>query len=222
MDKYQTAMLNAFKQICIEAEAYPESVNLIPKFGQDVARLKEIVDRIDKLVVGQITDLKGITVLKKETAKELIGYAKDIAGAMHSYAQEKDDMELLEVVNFPVSSWSRMNDHELFTSAGIILDEVKNIPEGALAELGISVEYIQQFGEIHINYDKLRTAWREAVIDRSGHTAKIRELLREAYTLVKGSLDKLATQYKRKDPDFYLKYKSSRHIIYRRKRRRGE
>jgi hypothetical protein len=208
--------------MCREAATNANSVELIPKFGQGIARLKEIIYRIDELAMEQITDLKGITVEKKITGKELMEQAMEIAGAMHSYAQEKNDLVLLEIVNFPVSSWGRMNNHKLLVSAGIILTEVKKISDGILAEQGISAENIQQFEDLYDRYSKLKSAWREAVIDRSGYTAKIGELFREAHTLVTGSLDKLAMQYKRKDPDFYRQYKSSRHIIYRRSRKKNK
>jgi hypothetical protein len=57
---------------------------------------------------------------------------------------------------------------------------------------------------------------REAVIDRSGVTERLRKLFDEGNSLVRDTLDRLAVQFKRKDPEFYMKYKAARLVNYRR------
>jgi conjugal transfer/entry exclusion protein len=55
---------------------------------------------------------------------------------------------------------------------------------------------------------------REAIIDRSGHTQKLLDLFEEASDLKK-NLNRLASQFKRKAPEFYQKYMAAANVIYK-------
>ncbi len=53
------------------------------------------------------------------------------------------------------------------------------------------------------------------MIDRSGITNKLRDLFIEAQSIKSNILDKLAPQYKLKNPKFYRRYKAARTVSYR-------
>jgi hypothetical protein len=199
--------------VCNKAAANPESLEIIPKFKKDVNRLGEIVDEVDVIAIQQETDLKGIAVEKDKTIDDMIDLDVDISGAIHSYAKGINDMVLLDKVNFPASSWEKMSDAKLLNNTGIIVSLMKNIPAEAYTEVGIIPEDLQQLEELYDKFKEVQPAPREAIIDRKGYTARLGELFDEAHDIVKNSLDKLASQYKRKDPEFYQIYKSARQII---------
>ncbi len=204
---------NMYKMVCRTAAANTESVQKISKFEKGVTRLKEVVDEIDEIAAQQETNLKGIAAEKDQTIDDMIALAVDISGAIHSYAKEVNDRVLLDKVNYPSSAWEKMSEVKLLNATSILINLTKNVPAEAYAEVGISPEDLQQLEELYNNYKEVQPAPREAIIDRKGYTARLGELFDEAYDIVKYSLDKLATQFKRKDPDFYLTYKSARQII---------
>jgi len=216
MNNYQKAKLDSYKLIVKESLAKPATIALIPKFQRGIERLGEINVEIEQLAVIQEKDLKGIALDKGKTIDQVIDLSVDISGALHSYAQERNDLILMDKVNFPASSWEKMDNSDLLTNTGIVVDEMRKVPVEAMAEEGISPEEMQQLEDLYNEYNDVKLAPREAVIDRSGATARLTELFSEAFTIVKGSLDKLATQFKRKDPDYYFAYKAARSINYRR------
>ena len=60
------------------------------------------------------------------------------------------------------------------------------------------------------DFNETKSGPKEAIIDRSESTERLRVLFNEANLIVKNSLDKLAPQYKRKAPEFYRRYKIAR------------
>ena len=64
----------------------------------------------------------------------------------------------------------------------------------------------------HKNIDRVAHG---KVIDAAGHTNRIAELFDQAADLKKNTLDRLATQFARKDSDFYNKYKAAASVIHR-------
>jgi hypothetical protein len=108
-----------------------------------------------------------------------------------------------------------MTKAKLIDAAGIVLEEARKIPAATLAEAGITADEMTQFAT---TYDQLKgtaNGKREAQIDHSSQTDRIAELFAEAADLKKNILDRLATQFQRKAPEFYQKYKDASMVIYR-------
>jgi len=146
----------------------------------------------------------------------LIDYLVDIAGAIYAYALDKNDNSLMAKVNFTASEVEKMSQSEIITAAKIVNEEAGKVAASDMTDHGISADELKEFGELNDYFQVIKSSTREAIIDRSGSTEKLRKLFIEARKLVKGTLDRLAMQYKRKDPDFYLKYRAARIIIYNR------
>jgi len=216
MNKYQSAKQDSNKLVVKEARNNPASVNLIPKFASAIDKLESITIEIDEIRVQQEKDLKGVTTDKLFTMGNLIDYLVDIAGAIYAYALDKNDNALMSKVNFTASEVEKMSQSEIITAAKIVNEEAGKVAASDMTDHGISADELKEFGELNDYFQVIKSSTREAIIDRSGSTEKLRKLFIEARKLVKGTLDRLAMQYKRKDPDFYLKYRAARIIIYNR------
>lgn len=216
MNKYQSAKQDSNKLVVKEARNNPASVNLIPKFASAIDKLESITIEIDEIRVQQEKDLTGVTTDKLFTMGNLIDYLVDIAGAIYAYALDKNDNSLMAKVNFTASEVEKMSQSEIITAAKIVNEEAGKVAASDMTDHGISADELKEFGELNDYFQVIKSSTREAIIDRSGSTEKLRKLFIEARKLVKGTLDRLAMQYKRKDPDFYLKYRAARIIIYNR------
>lgn len=216
MNDYQNATLASYKLIVIEAKSNPEAVALIPSFSNGINRLEAITVEIDSLSVEQSKNITGITEGKNEVLEELAGYVIDVAGALHSYAVAKGDNTLMAKVNFKPHKVHIMNQSELVNAAGVVIEEAAGIRPQSLADEGITAEEITRFTELYTMFKGITGNKRQAVIERSGHTDRIAVLFAEASALKKNTLDRLATQFLRKAPDFYKKYKAAANVIYRR------
>ena len=94
--------------------------------------------------------------------------------------------------------------------------EAGKIPAEALAEEGITAEEMTLLADAYNQFRDIVNSKREAVIERSGYTDRLAELFAEAASLKKNTLDRLATQFQRKAPEFYQKYKDAATVIHKR------
>jgi len=214
MNNYQNAKLDSNKLVVTESKNNPESIAKVPTFATTISKLEEINQALDRYRIDQEKDLTGITADKMASFEDLIDFTIEFSGAVYSYAAEKRDHALMSVVNFKPSIIGGMTQSDVVNTAGIVLKASKKLSANDLAQEGISAEDITSFETLIDYFKSIKTSNREAVIDRSSVTSKINDLFEEANSLVKNKLDRLAVQFKRKDPDFYLKYKAARNVNY--------
>jgi hypothetical protein len=215
MNKYQTAKHDSLKLIVKESKNNPESVAKVPKFGIVVNRIEEICNEIEPHQIEQEKNLTGITVDKDIIVENLTDSTVEISGAVYSYAHDINDNALMARVNYKSTRLESMSQSKLVAVAGVVLEEALKIPTTDLANEGISGEDLTAYQELIARFSVVKSSKKEAVIDRSGTTKKLNNLFKEASSLLKDKLDRLAVQFKRKDPEFYLKYKAARVVHYR-------
>ena len=220
MNKYQTARLDSLKLIVKESKNNPASIALVPKFGSVINRMEAIGNELEGLQVLQAKDLTGITTDKDVALDDLSDSTVEIAGAVYSYAHDRHDNTLMMKVNYKSKAIEEMTQSEIVAVAGIVLEEALKIPADDLANEGISAAEMSDYRQLISHFSSIKSSKREAVIDRSGTTEKINGLFKEASILIKDKLDRLAAQFKRKDPEFYLKYKAARVVQYRANRKK--
>jgi hypothetical protein len=215
MNRVQKAKLDSYKLVIRVADENPVSVKLIPKFEKGIAKLKVIVTEIGVLQPEQEKDISGITVEKNFSEEELTNLVVDIAGAVYSYADEKDDKALMKMVDYKASKVDGLDEADLIAAAGIVHAEALKIPEADLLNEGVKAEDVTKLGTILKSYQDIKVTPRDAIIGRANVTLKLENEFKKASKLMLNSLNRLAPQYKQKDPDFYEKYKSARNVIYR-------
>ena len=216
MNNFQISTLTSYKLIVTEAKNNPTALAMIPTFAKAITRLEGITNEITDLNVQQSKDLTGITEDKKALREELADYVIDVAGAVHSIANSKGDKTLQAKVNFKTNTVHVMNQNDLTNAAAVVLEEAGKIPAKTLAEEGITADEMTQFAEVFTQFGGTANGKREAVIERSSYTDRLSELFTEAADLKKNTLDRLATQYQRKAPEFYNKYKAAATVIHKR------
>jgi len=215
MNKYQTAKIDSLKLIVKESGNNPESIAKVPKFGIIVNRINEICNEIEPHRIEQEKNLTGITVDKDIIVGNLKDSTVEISGAIYSLANDRNDNALMARVNYKPTRIEKMSQAKLVAVASIVLEEALKISPADLANEGINAEELSAYRELIARFSVVKTSKKEAVIDRSGTTEKLNILFKEANSLVKDKLDRLAVQFKRKDAAFYLKYKAARTVHYR-------
>lgn len=216
MNDYQTAKQTSFKLIAKEAKNYPNEVSLIPTFATGIARLETISTKIDVISTQQAKDITGVASDKNTVMEEVTDYLVDVSGAVHSYAISTGNQILQAKVNYKESAISKMSQPELITASAIVIEEAERIAPGILANEGINAAELAEFKTTYNEFKKISSDPRGAIIDRSGFTQQITDLFSEASDLKKNTLDRLASQFRRKAPEFYLKYKAAATVIYKR------
>jgi hypothetical protein len=216
MEKKQTKQHASNTLLVKEATNDPESLELVPSFRDGINRLGEINKEVNSLAVLQEKDLKGITTDKDKTKLTMSDWMIEVSGAVHSYAHGIGNNTLMSRVAYKRSEIRRMDQPELLAAAGVVLEEAQRIPAEALLKEGICPDDLISMQNLIADFNNVKSGPKEAVIDRSGATEKVRALFAEAKGIIENSLDKLAPQYKRKAPEFYRRY-----IAVRGKNKRG-
>ena len=215
MNTYQISRLASNKLIVIEAKNAPATISLIPTFAKGITRMDEINTEIDSLSMQQSKNITGITHDKNAQLEDVIGYIIDVAGAVHSYAIGKGDKTLQAKVNYKVTRIDKMKQAEVIDAAGVVLEEAGKIPAEALADEGITAEEMTKFAAAYTLLKGSTSGTREAVIERTSYTDRLADLFTEAADVKKNTLDRLASQFIRKAPEFYNKYKAASTVIHR-------
>jgi len=216
MNSFQISTLSSYKLIVTESKNSPATLSLIPSYAKAITRMAEITTELDSLSVQQSKDLTGITLDKHTVMEELADYVIDVAGAVHSHAIAKGDKTLQAKVNYKTHKVHIMNQSDLLNAAGIVLEEASKIPDETLANEGITTGEMTQFADAYNQFRGTTNGKREAVIERSSYTDRIAELFAEAADLKKNTLDRLATQFQRKSPEFYQRYRAAATVIHKR------
>ncbi len=215
MNIIQNSVLASYDLMIIEAKKDSVATALIPNFQKGMTRLEEIKNEIEGLAVEQAKDLTGITDDKKATLDHLSADLIDVAGALHSYANGKGDNILMAKVDYRTNRVHTMKQADIIHASGIVLEEAGKVPAEALADEGITAEEVAGFTADYNHFKGVTSSKREAIIDRTDHTDRIAELFAEAADLKKNTLDRLATQFQRKAPTFYNKYKAAATVIHK-------
>jgi len=215
MNDYQTAKLISYKLITKEAKSYPTEVSLIPTFATGITRLETICTKIDVISIQQAKNITGVTNDKNTVMDEIIDYLLDVSGAVHSYAISTGDLTLRAKVNYKESIISKMSQPDLTKASAIVIEEAEKIAPELLSNEGITATELAEFKAAYNEFKEISSDPRGAIIDRSGYTQQLADLFSEASDLKKNTLDRLASQFRRKAPEFYQKYKAASLVSYR-------
>ena len=215
MNNYQIAKLKSYKLIVEKANSSPTETALVPKFLKAVTRLSAITQQIDTLAGQQVVKLGGVTDNKRSIHDQLCDFLLDVSGALYSYAQSADNKELQAKANYNETSIIKMTDKKLETVAFVILAEAEKVAPAALAEEGITAAELAGFKTLCTTFKEISNDPRGAIIDRAGYTKQLTDLFTEASELKQNTLDRLASQFRRKAPEFYQTYKAAATAIYK-------
>ncbi len=216
MNKYQIAKLDSHKLVVQVARTDKTTTDSIPNFAKGIDALEVIVTDLDQMKIEQEKNITGIADDKSDVQEDLCDYLLDVSGAIHSYAYDKKNYTLMAKVDIKPNTVEKMLQADIITACESVKLEAAEVPVADLAKEGITAQDLETFAKLIDDYKKVKPTPREAIVERSTYTANIKDLFTEANHLIKNSLDRLAAQFKRKNPDFYLKYKAARNIIYSR------
>lgn len=216
MKTFQRSKQNAFKLIVLEAKNNPQAMALIPSFAAGISRLETISNSIDTLSIQQAKNITGVAEDKNAMFDDISAFIVDVAGAIHSYAVDKGNKTLQAKINYKEATLTKMPQADVLKAAAIVLEEADKIAPEDLANEGITADEMTEFKATYAQASGATTNTREAIIDRSTITHQLANLFVEGSDLKKNVLDRLASQFQRKDPEFYKKYKAAATVIYKR------
>jgi hypothetical protein len=173
---------------------------------------------ISKIALIQATEnrqqrtTKGVTTNKKNKKLLLIEKALVVAGGILSVAQETNDTELFELVNFTASELEHIGDTLLLDRVTLILD-TGNANAAAILPKGITAVILGELQTMVTEYETVVVSPRDLIVDKKTATAQLKVLFLDTDALLKDNLDRLMMQFKTSDNEFFRKYFNGREII---------
>ena len=212
MNAKQEAKLNMFRATQKHCADNATIVASIPAFQSAVNSLNAKITSI--IATAQQEDLvtKGITIDKAEAKKTLCQLAADVAAPIIAYAAATKNNQLLKEVSFTYSDLFKTKDDQL-------APRCKNISDAAQANLaaltpyGISAATVTTLQNTIDNYQSKVPDPRNAAAQKVTIRTNLKNLIKEADTVLKLQMDKTIVGLKTTHPDFVSAYKSNRVII---------
>ena len=184
----------------------------IPGFATVVSTFISKIALIQATENRQQRTTKGVTTNKKNKKLLLIEKALVVAGGILSVAQETNDTELFELVNFTASELEHIGDTLLLDRATLILD-TGNANAAAILPKGITAVILGELQTMVTEYETVVVSPRDLIVDKKTATAQLKVLFLDTDALLKDNLDRLMMQFKTSNNEFFRKYFNGREII---------
>jgi hypothetical protein len=212
MNAKQEAKLNMFRATQKHCTDNAAIVATIPAFQASVNSLNAKITSI--IATAQQEDLvtKGITIDKAEAKKTLCQLAADVAAPIIAYAAATKNNQLLKEVSFTYSDLFKTKDDQLAPRCKNIHDAAQtNL--AALTPYGISAATVATLETTINNYQSKVPDPRNAAAQKVTIRTNLKNLIKEADTVLKLQMDKTIVGLKTTHPDFVSTYKSNRVIV---------
>jgi hypothetical protein len=187
--------------------------NDIPAFADAVSRAESGTAAIREKAGDQAPT--GDTEAKVAARLDLEERMLHIGDQLSALASKTGNHELAAKVDISKTAADRMADSDLLTAA-------KGVSEGATAHAAvlasdymISAEERAALGGAITNFEKMKTAPRDAQVKRKVATMSLPEAIAFVRGIYRNELDKMMTRFKKSQPDFYKAYFAARVIVDR-------
>lgn len=212
MNAKQEAKLNMFRATQKHCADNATIIATIPALQSAVTSLNAKIASI--IATAQQEDLvtKGITVDKAEAKKTLCQLTADVAAPIIAYASANSNNQLLKEVSFSYSDLFKTKDDQLAPRCKNIHDAAQN-NLGTLGAYGISTTTVTTLQSTIDNYQSKVPDPRNAAAQKVTIRANLKNLIKEADTVLKLQIDKTIVTLKTSNPDFVSTYKVNRVIL---------
>ena len=185
--------------------AIPGFANVVTTFFSKIALIQATENR-------QQRTTKGVTTNKKNKKLLLIEKALVVAGGILSVAQDTNDSELFELVNFTASELEHLGDTLLLDRVTLILD-TGNANAATILPKGITAVILGELQTMLTEYETVVVSPRDLIVDKKTATAQLKVMFLDTDALLKDNLDRLMMQFKTSNNEFFRKYFNGREII---------
>lgn len=212
MNKIKEARLNMYDAVITYCSNNTPIVNTVSAFQTALTDFQATVDNIYSTAQLEVDVITGITADKAQLRETLCQQAADLGSVVFAFASSSDNNELKQKANFTVSDLRRLKDGLLSLTCTNIRDAAKaNLP--ALATFDITPATLNDFSTVIDNYDNKISSPRVAVSQRSAYSKTLTNLFKQADSILKSQMDKVAVRFKAANEEFYNAYKNNRIII---------
>ena len=187
----------------------------IPAVSEAVTDLSEHVSAITDKLGRQESPTTAATDGQEQFRSTVAFAILEMANRLCAFAFKAKDMDLVGSCDINLSMLVRMSGQTLESTGKRILGLVTT-HAASLEAFGINSVQVNEFEALLQKLSQAKTASREAIVERMLETVTFPQLLQDTSRLLRQRLDKLMTQFRSTDPEFYAGYVAARVIVSRR------
>lgn len=213
MNRKQIAFFNSMVTVSDYCKSKPLSWAKLPNFEPLLNDLDTHRQQISALASGQLTNISGIAVNKKQLRLELVLAAAETSSRLVAYAKAQKNVILQNEVAYSEYELKRQPDipfeeicQLLYTKAQLNLE--------ALAPYLITAQTQAALLSAITAFSSAQPAPRQGQVDQTQTTRQIELLFQQASNIL-DDMDALVEMVRRSDAEFYTGYTEARHIIVR-------
>lgn len=201
-----------FKTIQDLLKTNQEIWNGIPAIADTVREFELLLTEIDNYLQLLLVNPNAITVQKTERQKAMIDCAYELVSLVYAMAAKKNDLVLLNNVNFTETDLLKMRDNQLV----VVCNTIVTLLQGHLDELrpyGVTENDVDRLNDAVNRFNESLPSKRVTVIQRKAANEKLKDLFVQTDVLLKMQLDRLLVRYRNSEPHFYGVYRNARRIV---------
>lgn len=212
MDKRTDSRIEAMFQTLDCLKTNTTIWSTMTPFSKAFHNLNNIKDDIvGKCIAASLTSM-GLSMDKKLRETTMISNALKVGSAVYEFADDADDNELKQKVDFKRWQLIKMSDLEKET----VCREIYITASACIADMGTDYIFDQadlvDFDKSINDYALYITKPRQAIVSSSSAKTEVREMIKQGY-LIMSKLDRLMVHFETTQPQFHETYFKSRNII---------
>ncbi len=212
MNARNEAKLSMYNAVITHAEANTTITATVPAFATQVTTLRSIYNDIVDAVQNETKAITGVAMDKTQVRQIATDLALQVSAAVFSYAAATSNNTLKEQVNFTATGFKKMRDEMVVPNCNNI-HNIATTHLASLAPYGLTTTVLSDLADATQAYADIIATPRNAVAQRTSYSEAIKNLMKDADSLLKLQMDKVALQFKINNPEFYNAYKQNRIIL---------
>ena len=212
MTSMENAKIKLFGVIINICEENLSALSGLLPFEPVFNEFKSLFDELEKALITQGNDIRGVVSTKLKRRKSLENTALILSDAMFTYANSVGAFDLAANVHYAPTRLKKAKDREL---VGICtqLTLISNGYMPQLAPYGIDVAWMSAFEDKISDFVAFIGAPANARSEKAKATEKVKILFPQLSAFLKLRLDPMMTLYKESFPDIYGQYKAGRKMV---------
>lgn len=161
------------------------------------------IQSIETTEAQQEEDNKGVTRTKAEKKQDLANEATAIAQALQAFARKTGNNELYSLMEISYSEIMRAKASEAISKGELIVSTLGEYPMEELEPYGISDAVKETLVQAIDSFRSAAPTTRNIITRKTVLTDNLEQLVKEANSIMRIELIKIARQLKKTNPDFY-------------------
>jgi hypothetical protein len=214
MNKVNVSRLTMYDAVVAFCNNNADTVATVPAFQTALTNFETTVSEIHDTVQMEANIISGIATDKSQLKANLCQQASDLCSIIFAYASTTSNNQLKEQVSFSFWDLKRLTDEMLIPTCSNIYNALNDNIK-ALKTFGITANNVSDLQSAIDDYQAVLVSPRNAITQRSAHSAVISNLFKQANDILKNQLDKMVVQFKTTAETFFVAYKKNRAIVSR-------